>query len=111
MEYYHFLGGSQNYLSTWSGEGDPKVREIDFAHFSSPLSQNYTSLSRLAKSELRSAALKVYFTIMYLYDSGHAKRVLTYWEKWGNHDYSKINVSMVPMENYSHFEKMTLVTY
>ena len=34
-------------------------------------------------------------------DSGQAKRVLTYWEKWGNHDYSKINVSIVPMENYT----------
>ena len=23
-----------------------------------------------------------------------------YWEKWGNRDYCKINVSIVPMENY-----------
>ncbi len=38
-------------------------------------------------------------------DSGHAKRVLTYWEKWGNHDYSQINVSIVPMENYMLLER------
>ena len=37
------------------------------------------------------------------HDSGHAKRVLMYWENEenrGNHDYSKINVSLVPNDNY-----------
>ncbi len=42
---------------------------------------------------------------MHMTDSGHAKRVLTYWEKWGTHDNSKINVSIVPMENYIFLER------
>ena len=42
---------------------------------------------------------------MHIIDSGHAKRVLTYRGKGGNHDYRKINVSIEPMENYIFSER------
>ena len=39
--------------------------------------------------------------LVLLYDSGHAKKVLAYWEKWGDHDYRKIKVSIDPIRNFT----------
>ncbi len=38
-------------------------------------------------------------------DSVFAKRVLTYWEYRGNPGYSHMNVLIVPLENYTFFER------
>ncbi len=38
-------------------------------------------------------------------DSVLGKRVLTYWENWGNLGYSQMNVFIVAMENYIFFER------
>ncbi len=42
-------------------------------------------------------------------NSGHAKRVLMYTEKGGNHDYCKINVSIEPIENYIFSERIIML--
>ena len=54
--------------------------------------------------ELNSVVFTGYIIIIII-DSDHAKRVVTYWERWGNHDYNKINVSIVPMEKLYIFGK------
>ncbi len=50
----------------------------------------------------------IYTFLHFIYDSGHAKRVLTYWEKWangGNHVHCRENISIVRMEKYIFFGK------
>ena len=68
--------------------------------------QTHTHTQHADETEsITSSAKEMGQNFLYRYDSGHAKRVLTYGEKWGNHDYIKINVSIVPMINYIFLER------